>query len=355
MTAFDKPLIALTMGDPSSVSSEVIVKYFFDSQPYNEVGIIVVGDLCCIADAINRAKLPLHVNCIQTPAEISQQANTVNLYDLSILCPGSWEYKKPSALNGKAAFSYLEVANSFALNGEIDAIVTMPISKQSLKMARYPYAGNTDILVELSGNPEHSNMLINDFLRVMSVTNHLPFKDVLTHITEERVFKTITHANSALIMCGESNPKIAVCGINPHAAPNCILEREDEEIVLPAINRAKALGLDVSGPMDVSAAFSSAYTGQFDGIISMYHDQTNPAFILASVATNCSANPLFSLTSGVNMTYGLPYIRTSVDYDERFDIAGDGKAEPCGRNAAVKCALKLIDGKKTRTQIEAKG
>jgi len=324
------------------VGAEVIVKYLYGMYPYDNAEIIVIGDLCCIADAIKRAKLPMHVNCIKQPSEASAQPYTIDLYDLSIIRPGSWEYKKISALNGRASFSYLEAATTFALNGEVDALITMPISKRTLKETGYLYTGNTDILADLTESREYSNMLINERLRVMQVTNHLPLKDVIERITEERVYKTIMHAHNATIMCGIKTPKIVVCGINPHASPGCIFGREDEEIVLPAINRANTHGMNVCGPVDASTAFTLAYLGQFDVIITMYHDQGNPAFMLASIAAAGDSNSQTHYACGTNMTYGLPFIRTSVNFDERFDIAGDGKADPSELKTAVECTLKLI-------------
>ena len=198
------------------------------------------------------------------------------------------------------------------------------------------------LLAELTESREYSNMLINERLRVMQVTNHLPLKDVIERITEERVYKTIMHAHNATIMCGIKTPKIVVCGINPHASPGCIFGREDEEIVLPAINRANTHGMNVCGPVDASTAFTLAYLGQFDVIITMYHDQGNPAFMLASIAAAGDSNSQTHYACGTNMTYGLPFIRTSVNSDERFDIAGDGKADPSELKTAVECTLKLI-------------
>jgi 4-hydroxythreonine-4-phosphate dehydrogenase len=221
-----------------------------------------------------------------------------------------------SAMAGEVAFRCIERAVALALSGEVDAICTAPINKEALHAAGHRYPGHTELLAALTGTPEVSMMLSTPKLRVVHCTTHIGLVDAIARIDAGLVTRTIRRGHDTLVRAGLASPRIAVCGINPHAGEHGLFGRgEEERVVTPGVDAARALGIDAVGPLPADTVFFRAVRGDFDLVVAMYHDQGH-----------CPVKVL-GLEHGVNITVGLPVVRTSVDHGTAFDIAGTGTAD----------------------------
>lgn len=330
----DRPLIAITMGDPAGIGPEIICKVFQSSNIRKMARPVVIGDLSVMGEIIKTLGYPLQLKPIEKAEEISPSIGVIEIFDLKNV--SKFEIGKPSAVSGKAVYEYIKKAVSLAMEKKIDAIVTAPINKETLKMAGLPYAGHTELLAELTGTKDFGMMLIGGPLRVILVTTHVALKEVPSLIKKDKVLKTIILANKAMIDLDIKEPRIAVAGLNPHAGEGGIFGREDTEEILPAIEEARRKGINAVGPIPPDTLFHKAYKGEYDIVVSMYHDQ--------------GLIPLKMLSFGkaVNVTVGLPIIRTSVDHGTAYDITGKGIADPSSLIEALRLAVKLVEAKRKR-------
>jgi len=303
--------LAITMGDPAGIGPEIIAKFFAAGV---SAPAIVIGDAGCLERAIKSLSLPLKVQTIQTPIEARYAPDVLNVLVKSSL-PADLPLGRVDARAGQAAYDFITTAIDLALGGQIAGIVTAPIHKEALKAAGIPYPGHTEILAERSGTSDFAMMLANDELRIILVTIHVALKNVPDLITKARVLKTITLAHAACRAYGINEPRIAVAGLNPHAGEGGLFGHEEETDIIPAINEAQAKGMKVSGPFAGDTIFMRARRGEFDIVVAQYHDQG-----LIPVK-------YMGIEQGVNVTIGLPFIRTSVDHGTAFDIAGQGIAD----------------------------
>lgn len=336
-----QPILGITIGDPAGIGPEIVVKALWHPELFDNATLVVIGDYWVISDALRITRLPLRINRITSTSQASRQRGTVNLIDLNILQPGCWEYKRVSALCGKAAFSYAETAAFLAMDRQLDAVVTAPLSKRALKASGYPYAGYTDIFVDLTHTQEYAMMLSNDRLRVIHVTNHVSLKQVSASLTTEKVLSAIHFAQLAVRQMGIETPRIIVSGLNPHASTGNLFGMEEEEIIAPAVRRANMQGLRVEGPGAPDKVFLDALAGQYDIVVSMYHDQGHIPFMLSCMALDPNVPEGYRLIGGTNSTIGLPFIRTSVDHTEMFPIAGDGVADESNLLHAIQLAVTM--------------
>ena len=303
--------LAITMGDPAGIGPEIIAKFFAAGV---SAPAIIIGDAGCLERAIKALSLPLAVQTIQTPTEARYAPDVLNVLVKSNL-PADLPLGRIDARAGKAAYDYITAAIDLAINGQIAGMVTAPIHKEALKAAGIPYPGHTEILADRSGTSDFAMMLANDELRVILVTIHVALKSVPDLITKARVLKTITLAHAACRAYGIAEPRIAVAGLNPHAGEGGLFGHEEETDIIPAINEAVSKGMKVSGPFAGDTIFMRARRGEFDIVVAQYHDQG-----LIPVK-------YMGIEQGVNVTIGLPFIRTSVDHGTAFDIAGKGCAD----------------------------
>jgi 4-hydroxythreonine-4-phosphate dehydrogenase len=303
--------LAITMGDPAGIGPEIIAKFFAAGV---SAPAIVIGDAGCLERAIKSLSLPLKVQTIQTPTEARFAPDVLNVLVQSNL-PADLPLGRIDARAGQAAYDYITTAIDLALEGQIAGMVTAPIHKEALKAAGIPYPGHTEILADRSGTSDFAMMLANDELRVILVTIHVALKSVPNLITKARVLKTITLAHAACRAYGINEPRIAVAGLNPHSGEGGLFGHEEETDIIPAINEAIAKGMKVSGPFAGDTIFMRARRGEFDIVVAQYHDQG-----LIPVK-------YMGIEQGVNVTIGLPFIRTSVDHGTAFDIAGQGIAD----------------------------
>lgn len=325
-----KPRIGITMGDAAGVGPEIIVKAIASGQFSDSAELIVIGDQGRLRLA---AKLTGHgdIELVDVTSDPSQPLNpeAINVVEVPGLDP-EVEFGKISANAGEAAYRYLDAAVREAMAGKITAICTAPINKKALQDAGHIYAGHTELLADLTGTEEVSMMLQAPHLRVIHVTTHVGLKDAIARINPGLVERTIIRGHRALLAAGITTPTIAVCAINPHGGENGLFgEREEELKILPAIEAVQAAGINAVGPVPADTAFFRAVRGEFDLVVAMYHDQGHVPI------------KVMGIDAGVNITVGLPVVRTSVDHGTAFDIAGTGSADERGMIEAIIQAISL--------------
>lgn len=325
----NKPNIAITMGDPSGVGPEIIVKSLNDQKIYEGCRPFVIGDLKILKRALEVTNIDLQLNGINHPNEGKFQYGTIDILDMDQVSE-DLPWGQVSADAGNAAFRYLEKAIAYANDGSIQGICTAPLNKEALHKAGHIYPGHTEILAELTNTKDFAMMLSAPGLRVIHVTTHIGLMDAINTINAERQYTVIKLAHETLKKSGIESPRIAVCGINPHAGENGLFGHgEEEEKIVPAIEKAQAEGIDVQGPLPADTLFFRAKRGDFDIVVAQYHDQGHgPIKVLG-------------LEAGVNITVGLPTIRTSVDHGTAFDIAGKNIADELSLKEAIRMAIDL--------------
>ncbi len=319
--------IAITMGDPGGVGPEIIVKALYCAEIREFCTPMVIGDRVVMEEAISLLKLPVKLRIISSPKETTSGLGSIELIDMGIV--KKIEKCKQTAENGKACISYIKKAVELALNKEVDGIVTAPISKEALKMAGMKWPGHTEMLAELTGTRDYAMMLVGGPLKVILATIHTSLRSVPDLITKENVLKTIRLAKLACDMMGINNPKIAVAGLNPHAGESGIFGDEEIKEIIPAVEDAKKHGIPVTGPFPPDTIFYKAYKGEIDIIVCMYHDQ------------GLIPLKMIAFEEGVNVTVGLPFVRTSPDHGTAYDIAWKGIANPSSMLEAIKMAARL--------------
>jgi 4-hydroxythreonine-4-phosphate dehydrogenase len=323
------PLIAITMGDPSGIGPEVVMRSLAHRELYATCRPLVVGDAARLrrAGAIVGATLDLHPVTPDSPARFAP--GTVDVVDLGLV-PADLPFGQTSAVAGEAAYRYIERACRMAMANEADAICTAPISKEALHAAGHRYPGHTELLAHLTGTPEVSMMLTAPKLRVIHVTTHIGLLDAIARIEPGLVERTIRRGHDTLVKAGIASPRIGVCAINPHAGESGLFGRGEEATkIAPAIAACRAKGLLVDGPLPADTLFFRAARGDFDLVVAMYHDQGHgPIKVLG-------------IEAGVNITVGLPVVRTSVDHGTAFDIAGKGLADERSLLEALRQAVEL--------------
>jgi 4-hydroxythreonine-4-phosphate dehydrogenase len=326
MPSLEEVPIAITMGDPAGIGPEIIAKLYADPASLHPT--LVLGDEGMIRRAVQLLNLPLTVRVIDSPEEFQSTSGTINLIALSRL-PEDLPFGQLDARAGLAAYNYIRAGIDLALQKRIRAVVTAPINKEALKLADIHYPGHTEILADFSGTKDFAMMLMNEELRVILVTIHVSLRDAIEQLTVERELITLRLAHRAMTQLGIARPRIAVAGLNPHAGEHGLFGSEDELIVRPAIEQAQAEGIEASGPWPGDTVFMHARQGRFDIVVAQYHDQG-----LIPVK-------YLGLDEGVNITVGLPFVRTSVDHGTAFDIAGTGKASHASLRVAVEQAALL--------------
>lgn len=314
MNTFKK--IAITTGDPAGIGPEIALKAILSKEILDVCKPVIIGDKAVIEDAIEGLNMPVNVRDLEI----------VNINEIK---NRNFEKCRPTAAGGKACVAYIKRATELALTKEVDAVVTAPISKESLKMAGFKWPGHTEMLAELTGTKDYAMMFYSDKLKLILVTIHTALRNVSALITKEKVLKKIMLAKKACAMLGINNPKIAVAGLNPHAGETGVFGDEEIEEIIPAVNQAQVSGISASGPYPADTLFHKAYNGEFDIIVCMYHDQ------------GLIPLKMIAFDRAVNVTIGLPIIRTSPDHGTAYDIAWKGIANPSSMIEAVKLAVRL--------------
>jgi len=337
-----KPKIGVTMGDAAGIGPEIIVKALSLREIYDICRPLVIGDAKVIKEGMKVAHVQLEINPIKEYSDARFEHGTIDILDLNNIRIEELEMGKPQAMAGKASVEYVKKAVEMALKGEIHAIVTAPISKEAINMAGYNYAGHTELLAHLTGTKDYAMMLTAGPLRVIHVTTHVPFNEVSKLIKKERVYKTIRLAHDVMRKLGINNPRIAVAGLNPHSGEGGLFGREEIDEIIPAIKLARSKGFNVKGPIPADTVFVRARGGEFDIVVAMYHDQGHIPIKLLGLEWNENEKRWTSV-GGVNITVGLPIIRTSVDHGTAYGKAGrkEGTANPQSLIEAIKTASEL--------------
>lgn len=326
MHSLEQLPIAITMGDPCGIGPEIIAMLCADTASLPST--LVLGDEGLIKRAVRILDLPLTVRSIASPEEFKHTPGTINIISISSL-PEDLPFGQLDAWAGKAAFDYVRAGIDLALQKRIRAIVTAPINKEALRLADIHYPGHTEILADFSGTKDFAMLLMNNDLRIILVTIHVSLREAIELLTIERELTIIRLAHRAMIQLGIARPRIAVAGLNPHAGEHGLFGTEDDAVIRPAIQKAQAEDIDASGPWPGDTVFMHARQGKFDIVVAQYHDQG-----LIPVK-------YLGVDEGVNVTVGLPFIRTSVDHGTAFDIAGTGKASHASLRVAVEQAALL--------------
>lgn len=326
----NKPIIGITMGDASGIGPEIIVKSLNDDSILKRCHPVIIGDIKMLERASELLKVDFNVTKIDHSFDFENFTdNVVYCYDLDLI-PEDLFFGEVSAIAGDGSFQYLKTAIELANARKINAICTAPLNKEALHKAGHKYPGHTEILAELTDTEDFSMMLSSPQLKVIHVTTHMGLIEAINSIEPKRVLNVINLANKTLKNAGIQKPKIGVCGINPHAGESGLFGYgEEEEKIVPAIEEALETGVDIEGPLPADTLFFRAQRGDFDIVVAMYHDQGHgPIKVLG-------------LEAGVNITVGLPIIRTSVDHGTAFDIAGKGIVDERSMQEALNQAIEL--------------
>ncbi|MDB4443880.1 4-hydroxythreonine-4-phosphate dehydrogenase PdxA [bacterium] len=324
------------MGDPSGIGPEIIVKAFSDSNLYSRCRPLVLGDPEVLSRYLKGGTAPA-IHEITRPSDATGSPGKIDLMAISRLDRDLTMPGHPTIESGKAMVQYILRAVEMAKQGDIAAMVTCPISKALMNEAGYAYEGHTQLIADLTNTKDYIMMLAGDRLRVTLVTIHCALKDVPANLDEDKIYKTIAITSKALEKdFGLQSPRVAVVALNPHAGESGLFGSEEEAFVVPAVCRAKEDGFRVEGPFPADTLFHKAASGQFDAVVAMYHDQ------------GLIPLKLLHFADAVNITLGLPIIRTSVDHGTAYDIAGKNIADPSSLKAAIGLAVAMARNRARR-------
>lgn len=359
----NRPKIGLTMGDAAGIGPEIVVKALTHKSVYSLCQPIVIGSSAILEDARLRFttsnRPPLNLNIIKTPMEAVARHGTIDVLDVSSIAPQDISVGTIDANAGAAAVKAIETGTDLTMHGELDAITTAPICKAAIHRAGISYPGHTEMLAAFTDTPHVVMMLctpetLNNkqssennrqkgdlFAKgfgeprvipaVSFVTNHIALADVSKHLSVERIVEVIRITRQAFIRCGISDPRLVVAGLNPHAGEDGVFGKEEEYLIRPAITQARTRFGMIDGPLPADALFVKASQGKWHAVIVMYHDQGNIPI------------KLLGFGELVNVTLGLPIVRTSVDHGTAFDIAGKGTANEMNLVGAISCAARLAN------------
>jgi 4-hydroxythreonine-4-phosphate dehydrogenase len=338
-----RPIVAISMGDPAGIGAEVAVGALDEAKVWSVSKPLLVGDLDCVADAISIARSDININVIERPCQGLYRPGSIDLIDLDNVAQQDVSYGRVSAEAGEAGYQYIEYCIKLALAGEVDAVVTGPINKEALNLSGHDYSGHTEIFADLTGARDYCMMLVDGRLRVSHVSTHVSLRNACDMVTQERVGTVIRLTHDALVRMGIPAPRIAVAGLNPHAGEGGLFGTEERDVIAPAVREAQSKGIDARGPIAPDTVFARTQAGQYDAVVAMYHDQGHIA-VKTSGFKSDDATGQWTSMSGVNVTLGLPIIRTSVDHGTAFEIAGLGRANPQSMIQAIELAAMLARG-----------
>lgn len=340
-----KPIIGISMGDAAGIGPEIIIKTLELDSLYKRCFPVVVGDAAVMQQEVKNLKTTIKINAIQEVSEASFKHGIIDVIDLkhvdlTVLKPG-----EVSAMAGKAAFEAVKKNIDLALANQIDATVTAPINKESIHKAGHKFSGHTEIYAHYTNTSKYAMLLADENFRVIHASTHVSLRQACDLCKKDRVLEVISLLHDACQQFGIKNPRIAVAGLNPHAGENQLFGDEEVLEIIPAIKAAQELGYDVDGPFPPDTMFVKAVQGKFDGCVAMYHDQGHIPFKLEGFKWDNDKQTMKSV-KGVNITLGLPIIRTSVDHGTAFEIAGQGIASADAMGVAIDYAITMAKHRK---------
>ena len=337
----DRPVLGISIGDPAGIGPEICVKALARKEIYEKSVPVVYADRVVLEDGLAIAGKPHKLNELDSPEKACGQYGTIDFIDPGIISrKEEYSYGKVGKKSGDASFQYVARAIHDAMNGKSSGVVTGPINKEAINLAGHHFAGHTEIFAHHTKTKNYGMLLAGGGLNVIHVTTHVSMREACDLITKEKVLNTICLADKALRLMGREKRRIAVAGLNAHCSENGLFGHEEERAIIPAIEEAKANGLDVTGPVPPDTVFVKALGGQFDLVVAMYHDQGHIPLKLCGFRMDPKTG-LYSQMSGINATIGLPIIRTSVDHGTAFGKAGKNLANEESLVDAINMAVQF--------------
>lgn len=336
-----KPIVGITMGDPASIGPEISVKALSTQELYGRCRPLIIGD----AEVMERAKKivnadRIRIRSVQTVNEALFQPGVIDVLDLRKVTVDQVPVGKLSPAAGDAAFSYVRKVVDLAMTGEIDATVTNALNKEAMNLAGHHFSGHTEIYAEFTKTKKYTMMLAYQNLRVVHVSTHVSLREACDRAKKERILEVARIADQACRQMGIKKPRIGIAGLNPHCGENGLFGREEIEEIIPAVQAARAEGILAEGPIPADTIYSKARGGWYDCVVAMYHDQGHiPLKVLGFVYNKGQGK--WDAVEGVNITLGLPIIRTSVDHGTAFDQAGTGEASELSLVNAIDYAIRF--------------
>lgn len=322
------PRIGITMGDPAGIGPEVVLKAVAEREVVETCVPVIIGDAQLLAHTARTLDLTCGYDIVRRDEPMPADAEGPVIYHLDNI-NANIEPGVESGVAGRAAAEYIEAAVGLCAAGELDAISTAPINKRALFLGGYSFPGHTEFLAHLTGAEECAMAFVASNLRVVLISTHVPLAEAIRLVEKDRIVRVMKLTDRELRRWGIANPRVAVAALNPHGAEGGLFGVEEAAEIVPAVEACRAGGLDASGPFSADTVFLRASRGEFDAVVSCYHDQ-------AMIPVKC-----LSFGEAVNVTLGLPFIRTSVDHGTAFDIAGRGVAEHSSMVAAIALAARL--------------
>lgn len=321
-----QPVLGITMGDPAGIGPEIIVKALESAKTFKYCRPLVIGNAEVIKEAQKIVGSNAKLNPVSSVSDGVYEQGVINVFDLENISSDEYEHGEISAEAGNAAFEAIHKAIELAMDNELDGTVTAPIHKESLNRAGHHFAGHTEIYAHYTNSEDVAMLLVEEDLRIVHVSTHVALREACDLVKKERVLRVIDLVNDACKKFGISEPSIGVAGLNPHASDGGLFGTEEEEEIIPAVKAAQSENVNVEGPIAPDTLYPRAKGGFYDAIVAMYHDQGHIAFKMTGFVWDKKAQE-WGKISGVNITLGLPIVRTSVDHGTAFDIAGTGSAD----------------------------
>lgn len=340
-----RPLIGITLGDPAGIGPEITIKALTDHPVYGKCRPLVIGDACVLENAALITDRPVRINVIEKPSDGEYRPGCIDVIDMKAVDMEKLEIGRVSAMAGEAAFQYVKKAIELAMAGEVDATVTNALNKEAINLAGRHYSGHTEIYAEFTGTEKYTMMLAHKDLRVVHVSTHVSLREACGRVKKERILEVIRIADQACRDMGIEAPRIGVAALNPHGGENGLFGREEIEEITPAVESAKAEGINADGPVPADTVFSKARGGMYDIVVAMYHDQGHIPLKVVGFVYN-ETEKKWDAVAGVNITLGLPIVRASVDHGTAFDQAGQGTANELSLRNAIDYGIRLAKSKK---------
>lgn len=342
----ERPILGITMGDPASIGPEISVKALAKPEIYEKCRPLLIGDAKVMKNAVKIVGLQdqIQVHAVNKVENALFTYGTIDVYDMDIVDLERLVFGKVSKLGGEAAFQYVKKVIDLAMSGEVDATVTNALNKEAINLAGHHYSGHTEIYAEFTQTNKYTMLLAHHNLRIVHVSTHVSLREACDRAKKARIVDVIHIANDACKSLGITEPRIAVAGLNPHCGENGLFGTEEIEEIIPAVEETKAEGINVDGPIPPDTVFSRARGGMYDIVVAMYHDQGHIPLKVIGFVYNDEKKE-WNAVEGVNVTLGLPIIRTSVDHGTAFEHAGFGDANELSLMNAMDYAITLAKNK----------
>jgi len=343
----NKPILAITMGDPAGIGPEIIVKALALKDTYTKCNPIVTGDAAIMELAVRQMGdeySHIKVNSVNTVDDALFEYGTIDVYDLHCIDMATFKQGVVQKQCGHAAFIAVTTAIDLAMKKEVDGTVTAPLNKEALNLAGHHFDGHTEIYAHYTNTKKYAMLLADEFMRVIHVSTHVSLRQACDLVKKQRIMDVTELITNACKQFGIAEPKIGIAGLNPHASDNGLFGDEEKKEIIPAVEELRNKGYNVEGPVPPDTLFAKAKCGKYDGCVAMYHDQGHIPFKVVGFNWNKETGKM-ETAKGVNITLGLPIIRVSVDHGTAFDVAGKGVASPDAMLLSIDYAARMAESK----------